>query len=113
MIGNTPKEIALTAEVEALRVQLERCKDELVEATHPEFGSSWRGEWERAEAAEARVAEMLDGEMKLSRRVEAAEAQAEIDNKDLREHVKELSQDLHRAHTAMDILLDRIEEEDK
>ncbi len=48
----------LIAAVEALREQLERCKDEFIEATHPEFGSSWRGEWERAEAAEAHVAKL-------------------------------------------------------
>ncbi len=47
-------------------------------------------------ALRERVAEMLDGEMKLSRRVEVAEAR-----------VAELDQALHRAHTAMDILIDR------
>ena len=49
---------AAIAAVETLRGQLERCKDEYVEAVHPEFGTAWRDEWYRAEAAEERVAEL-------------------------------------------------------
>lgn len=48
----------IIAAVETLRERLERCKDEYIEAVHPEFGTAWRDEWQRAEDAEARVVEL-------------------------------------------------------